>query len=362
MSVKNLSLSEIRQQIDAIDQQLLQLINQRAELAIKVGQAKRTAGILNDFYRPEREAQILSQLVANNAGPLTKSQVATIFRALLTACLSLQQPLKVAYLGPLGTYSQAAVYQHFGVETATMPVAQISQVFREVEAEHAHYGVVPIENSTHGTVTATLDALIHASVHICGEVIVDIQHHLLSKTTESSRIKRIYAHEQALAQCRHWLANNFPNCELIAVSSNGVAAQLAATENDAAAIAGDLAVEYYQLQKLHSNIQDNPLNKTRFLVVGKQKVAPSGYDKTSLFFSTPHTPGALIDLIQPFADHGINLSLIESRPYQSRDWSYIFFIDIDGHREDESVKRALESLMAKSIMLTILGSYPKARN
>lgn len=361
MQAKKQQLTTLRQQIDAIDQQILQLINQRAAIAIQVGQAKRDAGILNDFYRPEREAQILSSLLEKNPGPLSVAQTTTIFRALLTACLSLQQPLKVAYLGPAGTYSQAAVYQHFGVDTTTLPVVQISQVFREVEAEHAHYGVVPIENSTNGIVTATLDALIQASVHICGEVVINIEHHLLSKSADSNSIKRVYAHEQALAQCRHWLAQNLPSCELIAVSSNGAAAQLAATETDAAAIAGDLAAEYYQLQKIHSNIQDNPLNKTRFLIVGKQKVAPSGYDKTSLLFSTPHTPGALIDLIQPFADNGVNLSLIESRPYRSRDWSYVFFIDIDGHREDQPVKQALDCLMAKSIMLTVLGSYPKAR-
>jgi chorismate mutase/prephenate dehydratase len=352
-------LAEIRKQIDSIDVQLLQIINQRAQLAVEVGNIKRHDNE-NIFYRPEREAQILQQVVTSNQGPLTEEQVTLIFRNILTSCLSLQHPIKIATLGPEGTFSQAATIKHFGIETEIEFSASIDQVFREIEAKNADYGVVPIENSTTGIINPVLDALRTSALTICGEIILPIHHHLLvaSKTEE---IRRIYAHEQAFLQCENWLSKNLPDVMRIPVASNGEAAKRARSEADSAAIAGDLAVQQYDLAILEKNIEDNPKNETRFLILGHQKVGPSGKDKTSLLISTPHTPGALIDLLTPFADHQVNIVLIESRPAHDCNWAYFFFIDIEGHQEDAAVKRALSGLAQKSVLLHLLGSYPKAK-
>lgn len=356
------NLLALREQIDKIDREVQQLVSERAKIAIEVGSMKRKMQQDDVFYRPEREAQILQNIIDRNTGPLSEKQITAIFRTILTACLSLQQAIKIAYLGPAGTYSQSAAFKHFGFETNTVPVASIDQIFREIESDNAHYGVVPIENSSTGTISQTLDALIHSPLAICGEIILPIHHNLLVKNNAVafSNIKKVYAHEQALMQCRQWLNSNVPNAELIAVSSNGAAAQLVQTEENAAAIASDLAAEIYQLSLLEKNIEDLAQNETRFLILGKQKVAPTHKDKTSLLITTPHTPGSLIDLLQPFASNHVNISLIESRPYRDRNWSYIFFIDIDGHQQDLPVKKALEALAEKSILLHVLGSYPKA--
>jgi chorismate mutase / prephenate dehydratase len=354
------NLQTIRQQIDDIDKQIQNLINERAKLAETVGKNKREQGEDKVFYRPEREAQILQAIITRNTGPLSDKQVVAIFRPILTACLSLQQPIKIAYLGPEGSYSQAAIFKHFGEETMTVPAPSIERIFREIEAENVTYGVVPIENSTTGVINVTLDALMISPLTICGEIIIPIHHHLLSKQTTMQTIEKIYAHEQAFMQCRHWLETHLTNAEQIAVASNSAAAVIAQQEQNSAAIASELCGQIYGLNSLVNNIEDKPQNKTRFLILGQQKVAPSGSDKTSLLFTTPHTPGFLLKLLTSFAEQGINISLIESRPYHSGNWSYLFFIDIEGHQDDLSVKKALDALASKSVMLNILGSYPKA--
>ncbi len=355
-----IELDKIRNQIDKIDNDIQQLINQRADLALSVGKIKRTNNHKPIFYRPEREAEVLKKIIERNKGPLSDEQISLIFRDLMTACLYLQQPIKIAFLGPEGTYTQMAVRKHFGTETVTSPVTTIDRVFREVEGEHVNYGVVPIENSTAGVINATLDSLIDSPVVICGEIIIPIHHHLLRAAEENGDIKRIYAHDQALQQCGRWLDEHMPNVETIAVTSNGIAAQLATKELDAAAIAGDLAVELYSLKVVNRNIEDNPHNETRFVILGRQKVAATGADKTTLLIATPDKPGALYELLQIFAENNINITQIASRPYGGRGWSYIFFLDIEGHQEDQKIKLALEQLKNKTIMLNILGSYPKA--
>ncbi len=354
------TLDNIREKIDQIDNDIQQLINERAEIALTVGKIKKSTDDKPVFYRPEREAEILQKIINRNNGPLSDNQVSLIFRDIMTACLYLQQPIQIAFLGPEGTYTQMAVRKHFGVETKTVAVPTIDRVFREVEAEHVSYGVVPIENSTAGVINATLDSLIDSPLVICGEIILPIHHHLLCATESIGDIKRIYAHDQALQQCGRWLDEHMPRVDTIAVSSNGIAAQLASKELDAAAIAGDLALDLYALKKLYPNIEDNPHNETRFIILGRQKIRATGSDKTTLLIATPHKPGALYELLQTFVEFNINITQISSRPYGGRGWSYIFFLDVEGHRDDEAIKLALEKLANKSIMLNILGSYPKA--
>ena len=351
-------LAAVREQIDQIDNQLQELINQRANLAVEVGKIKH-AEKETVFYRPEREAQILQRIVERNHGPLSAEQVTLIFRNILTACLNLQHPISIATLGPEGTFSQAAALKHFGIEVPLKLTTTIDEIFRVVEAKNADYGVVPIENSTTGVINPVLDALRLSLLTICGEIILPIHHHLLVSNT-TQEIQRIYAHEQAFMQCQNWISRNLPDIPCVKVESNGEAAKRAKQEPEAAAIAGDLAVREYGLKILEENIEDNPQNQTRFLILGKQKVAPSGKDKTSLLISTPHTPGALIDLLQPFAENNVNILLIESRPSHDCNWAYFFFIDIEGHTEDVAVAKALKELNNKFVMLHILGSYPKA--
>lgn len=280
-------------------------------------------------------------------------------RTLLAHQIDDQTPIKVGFLGPEGTYSHAAAYNYFGNEISACPVTTIEQIFREVDAGSVDYGVVPIENSSSGIVTATLDALILSPLIISAEIILPIHHNVLRSPQAAGEIKKVYAHEHSLTQCRHWLQARLPEIEYVPVSSNAVGAQMAAQDLNAAAIAGEIAVKFYPLQIVYENIEDNPQNKTRFLVIGKKKTLLTGKDKTSLLLSASHLPGALSKLLQVFADNNINVSLIESRPYQNRDWEYLFFIDIEGHRDDPIVSKALEELIKRSIMFTILGSYPR---
>lgn len=359
MSDSKLDLAKVRRQIDDIDKQIYHLISQRGNIAKQVGEIKKQH---DDpiFYRPEREAQVLRRITEDNDSVLDDHSVAQIFRDIMTACLAVQKKMTIAYLGPQGTFSQQAAEKHFGRAVTKLSSPTIDRVFREVKAGNAHYGVVPIENSTNGIVNLTLDALMESSLTICGEIEIPIHQHLLSQQPDKTQITKIYSHEQSLAQCRDWLDSSMPNVERIAVSSNGEAARLATLEPTAAAIAGDIAADTYELGKVTQNIENNPQNTTRFLIIGKQKTASSGRDKTSLLIATPHSPGSLIDLIQPFTENNINLTLIESRPYQQRNWSYLFFIDIEGHHDDDDVQKALALLGSKPIMLTVLGSYPRA--
>jgi len=346
-------LDEIRKRIDAVDADIQRLISERAALAQEVAQIKQVEQPGEDvvFYRPEREAQVLRKVLERNQGPLPGEEMARLFREIMSACLALEQPLSVAFLGPEGTFTQAAALKHFGHSVRTCPMTAIDEVFREVEA-------VPVENSTEGVVNHTLDMFMRSSLAICGEVELRIHHHLIGR--DRHHIKKIYSHQQSLAQCREWLDAHLPDVERISVSSNAEAVRRAAVEEGAAAIAGETAADIYGLPVLEAKIEDNPDNTTRFLVIGMQEVPPSGDDKTSLLVSTPNHPGALYRLLSPFERNGISMSRIESRPSRLANWEYVFFIDINGHIRDEAVARALETLKTDSPMFKVLGSYPKA--
>lgn len=357
-----LNLEKVRSQIDSIDEKIHALINDRARLAQQVGISKTREGKTVDFYRPEREAQVLRMAQARNNGPLRDEEILRLFREIMSACLAQQEPLKVAYLGPEGTFSQAAVLMQFGHSVRGLPLTSIDEVFHEVEAGNADFGVVPIENSTEGTVNHTLDQFLTSSLTICGEVELRIHHSLMGMMGSKGRILRVCSHPQSLAQCRVWLDEHLPNAERVPVSSNAEGARRARDEKGTAAIAGDTAAEVYGLRILAAQIEDRPDNTTRFFVLGRKLFAPSGEDRTTLLVSISHTdaPGALHRLLQPLSDHGISMTRIESRPSHRKKWDYVFFIDIEGHAEDAHVAKALEELKRRSSLFRILGSYPKA--
>jgi chorismate mutase/prephenate dehydratase len=349
----------MREQIDALDAQIQALISQRARCAQEIGCLKHAAGEDN-FYKPEREVEVLRRIIARNEGPLSGEEMARLFREIMSACLALESPLKIAFLGPEGTYTQAAALKHFGHSVSTLPLGAIDEVFREVESGNAHFGVVPIENSTEGVVNYTLDMFISSPLRICGEVELRIHHYLLAKGKALADIKKIYSHQQSLAQCREWLDRNLPQAERLAVSSNAEAARLAQAGKGSAAIAGSSAAELYELNVIAANIEDEPDNTTRFLVIGRLEAAPSGDDKTSLLLSSPNRPGALHDLLTPFSRRGVSLTRIESRPSRRGLWQYVFFLDIDGHAQEPRIREALEDLAASTVFVKLLGSYPKA--
>ncbi|RMG59860.1 MAG: prephenate dehydratase [Gammaproteobacteria bacterium] len=355
-------LSQIREQIDAVDAELLKLISRRAELAQEVAHIKQTNGDEGEvaFYRPEREAQVLRQVMSANPGPLPDEEMARLFREIMSACLALERPLTVAYLGPAGTFTQAAALKHFGHSVRTRAQGAIDEVFREVEAGACNYGVVPIENSTEGVITHTLDMFLQSPLKVCGEVELRIHHHLLARSQSLDDIERVYAHQQSLAQCREWLDAHLTGVERIPVSSNAEAARVAAEEPGSAAIAGEAAAELYDLNILAANIEDHPENTTRFLVIGRQEVPPSGYDKTSLLVSAANRPGSLYRLLKPLAEQGVSMTRIESRPSHCVNWEYVFFLDILGHQEEEGVREALAGLEAEAELFKVLGSYPRA--
>lgn len=355
------ALQDVRQQIDAVDEKIQTLLNERTALAHQVAEIKQAVGDQSDFYRPEREAMILRNVMARNTGPLSNNEMARLFREIMSACLAAEKPLQVAYLGPEGSFTQAAALKHFGGSAQLQPVSTIANVFSAVETEYACYGVVPVENSTEGMVSHTLDRFINSSLKINGEVSLRIHHYLLGKATDLTQIKKVYAHPQALAQCRQWLGDQLPHAEQIPLDSNSEAARrVAKLDADAAAIAASSAAEIYGLQVLANNIEDEAGNTTRFLVIGSQNVGPSGDDKTALLVSTKNKPGALQKLLQPLAESGISMSRIESRPSRKGIWEYVFFIDIDGHCQDPAVATALKTLEHESSMFRVLGSYPKA--
>jgi len=357
MSATN--LTEVRARIDELDAHIQELITQRARLAEQVAQAKYSEEEKPIFYRPEREAEILQKVIARNYGPLSNDTLMRIFREIMSECRALQKVLDVAFLGPAGTYSQAAVCKHFGHAVNMLPLATIDLVFREVESGNAHYGVVPVENSTEGGVNQTLDCFIKTSLKIAGEVELPIHHHLLSRAEQLEDIESIYAHQQSLAQCRLWLDTRLPTIQCRPVNSNAEAARLASQEPKAAAIAGQTAAEIYQLNILASRIQDEANNTTRFAVIGAQNIPPTGQDKTSLLISAPNQAGALYHLLAPFADNQVNLTRIQSRPSRQGLWEYVFFIDIDGHIQDLPILKALQTLQGHSSLIKHLGSYPR---
>ncbi len=354
------ALAEIRQRIDRIDAQIQSLIAERAQCAADVARVKQQQGETGHFYRPEREAQVLRAVMERNRGPLSDDSMAGIFREIMASCLALEKPLQIAFLGPQGTYSHSAASKHFGSQIETRPVNSIEEVFRLVEADGADFGVAPVENSTEGVINHTLDLLMNSSLSISGEVAIRIRHNLLSREPDAGRLKRIYAHQQSLAQCRLWLDRNCPHAERIAVNSNAEAVLLARDEPQAAAIAGRLAAELYELPVLHADIEDEPDNTTRFVVIGKYQAPASGCDRTSLLVFAHNRPGSLYELLKPLATRGISMSNIESRPSRRGVWEYVFFIDVEGHHDDDGLKQAIGEIEASSAMVKILGSYPRA--
>ena len=371
-------IDNLRGRIDAVDRQLHALLNERAGLARQVGISKTKQGRLVDFYRPEREAQVLRMALERNAqaratggvergrpsagAALRDEEIVRLFREIMSACLAQEEPLKIGFLGPEGTFSQAAVYKHFGHSARALPLSTIDEVFHEVEAGNADFGVVPIENSTEGSVNHTLDRFLSSPLHICGEVELRIRQNLMGKLKSLREIKRVCSHPQSLAQCRQWLQENLPDVELIPESSNAEAARRARDEKGTAAIAGETAAEVYGLTILCADIEDRPDNTTRFLVIGRRMFGPSGHDRTTLLVSTGHTeaPGALHRLLEPLARNKVSLSRIESRPSQRRKWDYVFFIDLEGHMDDPPVARALARLKTRASLYRVLGSYPRA--
>jgi chorismate mutase/prephenate dehydratase len=355
------TLAEARTAIDSLDAQIQDLISQRARIAQQVAHLKQKQGDTGDHYRPSREAEVLRTAMQRNrdrGGPLTDEAIAKLMREIMSACLSLESPLTVAYLGPEGTYTQAAVLKHFGDAVTARPLAAIDEIFRDVEASAADYGVVPVENSIGGVVSHTLDALVHTKLRICGEVMLPVHHHLLSPETDLAAIHTVLAHPQSFAQCRQWLDARLPHAERISVASNGAAAQQA--KAGVAAIASAQAGRINALNILASNIEDDPSNTTRFLVLGKQDPSATGFDVTSVVFSGHRNqPGALFELLRVFADAKLDLTRIESRPMKGSPVpDYFFFVDFAGHAQ--AVQAVLENVQQQAAFFKILGSYPKA--
>lgn len=353
-------LSEVRQRIDGIDQQIQGLIAERARWAQQVGKAKGKLKAAVDYYRPEREAQVLRQVLDRNSGPLSDEVLLRLFREIMSACLAQQEPLKIGYLGPEGTFSQQAVAKHFGHSAHGLPLSSIEEVFQEVEAGHADFGVVPVENSGQGTIQSTLDMFLTSNLKICGEVELRVHQHLLSRTGRLDEIERVYSHPMSLAQCKAWLRQHLPKAEKIPVASNAEAARRARNADDAAAIAGVSAGHVYGLKIVAGPIEDRPDNTTRFLVIGRELFSPSGHDRTSLLVFVHDKPGALFGVLSPFAKYGISMNRIESRPAHTGRWQYAFFIDVAGHVDEGPVKQALSELGDYAAMVKILGSYPVA--
>ena len=358
-------LGELRQKIDQIDADILTLINNRAECALEVAEVKQqeSGDVAPVYYRPEREAQVLRTIASLNKGPLSNEKVTQVYRQIISACLALEEPLKVAYLGPEGTFTQLATLKQFGLSVIGQPMVTVDDVFREVAAENCHYGVVPVENSTEGVVSHTLDNFLSSTLRVCGEVELRIHHHLMiSPGASPDKITKIYAHQQTLGQCRRWLDGHYPKVPRLTATSNAEAARKVLEETDAAASAGEIAAETYGLEVLSKKIEDESDNTTRFIVVGREAIGPSGKDKTSIMVSTHNQPGALYKLLEPFHRHGVSLTSIETRPSRTGMWSYVFFIDFEGHSEDEAVKTVLSEIDSDALEVKMLGSYPRALN
>lgn len=355
-----LDLAALRDRIDTVDRAIQDLIGERARYAGQVGKAKGKLAAAVDYYRPEREAQVLRRVVDRNEGPLQDEVLVRLFREIMSACLAQQEPLKIGYLGPEGTHTQQAVYKHFGHSIHAMPLGSIEEVFQEVEAGNADFGVVPVENSTQGTIQSTLDMFLTSKARICGEVELRIHQHLLSRSGRIEDIERVYAHPQSFAQCKAWLRQYLPKAEKIAVGSNAEGCKRARSADDAAAIAGASAGPVYGLQRVAGPIEDRPDNTTRFLVLGRELFPPSGNDRTSLLVFINDQPGALHHVLEPFARHGLSMNRIESRPGHTGLWQYAFFIDVSGHSEEAAMREALKDLDAYATQVKVLGSYPVA--
>ena len=350
-------LDRLRAAIDRVDDEILGRLNERARLAREIGTLK-----VGQAYRPEREAQVLARMKQANPGPLQGETVALLFREIMSACLALERPITVAYLGPRGTFSERAAMKHFGLAAEAVEQPSIDEVFRAVESGAADFGVIPVENSTEGAVGRSLDLMPQSPLKVCGEVVLRIHHHLMSMTQPRSldEIRRVFSHGQSLAQCHEWLNVNLPKAERVAVSSNAEAARRAVGEPGSAAVAGETAAEHYGLAILASNIEDEPNNTTRFLILGDYEPKPTGHDKTSMILSARNRAGAVYEMLTPFATRGVSMTKFESRPSKVAIWEYLFFVDIEGHRTDTNVAAALAEVEKIAGYLKVLGSYPVA--
>jgi chorismate mutase / prephenate dehydratase len=356
------ALVELRGKIDGVDERIQRLIAERAQYAREIGVVKGLTSTV-EFYRPEREAQVLRKVVERNDGPLRDEEMVRLFRELMSACLAQEEPLKVAYLGPEGTFTQTAVFKHFGHSVHALAVPTIDEVFQEVESGTADFGVAPIENSSEGTVNIhTLDMFLTSPLKMCGEIELRIHQHLMGRMPGLKGIKRVCSHPQSLAQCRGWLKQHLPDVEQVPVASNAEAARRARDEDGTAALAGEAAAKVYGLKILFNTVEDRDDNTTRFVVIGRKLFPASGNDKTSVLVSARESegPGVLLHLLGPLSRHGVNMSRIESRPSRKKKWDYVFFLDLDGHADDKPVRKALDQIKAKSSLFKVLGSFPKA--
>lgn len=353
-------LAAVRAQIDGIDREIQALIAERALFARQVGRAKGRLAAAIDYYRPEREAQVLRRVVDRNDGPLSNEVLVRLFREIMSACLAQQEPLKVGYLGPEGTFSQQAVHKHFGHSAHGLPLASVEEVFDEIASGAADFGVVPVENSSQGTIQSTLDMFLTSPLMICGEVELRVHQYLMSRTGRIEDIERVYSHGMSLAQCKNWLRQHLPLAEKLPVASNAEGARRARNADDAAAIAGESAGQVYGLKVVAGPIEDRSDNTTRFLVLGRAAFPPSGHDRTSLLVSIRDQPGALYRVLEPLARHGISMSRIESRPEHGALWQYAFFIDVGGHADELPLKAALAEIDEFAGEVRVLGSYPVA--
>ncbi len=354
-----MDLDDLRKRIDAIDQQILDLLNLRATVVQQVGQVKLREGL--DFHAPQREEEILERLTQDNPGPFPGNAIRSVYREIISACRALEHPLLVAYLGPKATFTHLACLRGFGDAAEFLPVRSIRDVFQEVEKGKVGYGVVPIENSTEGVVSHTLDMFVDSDLKICGEIFLEVSHHLLSLSGEKAAVEKIYSHAHAIAQSRRWLEANLPRVPVLEMASTAAAAEIASRDPSAAAIASELAAGLYSLKVISARIEDAANNFTRFLIVGRKGTPSTGHDKTSILFSIKDRVGALYRMLEPFAEGGINLTKIESRPSKTKVWEYLFYVDFEGHGEDPRVKQALAHLADQCLFLKVLGSYPSAK-
>lgn len=355
----NKSIAQLRRLIDKLDEQVLTLLNKRAGIVMQIGKLKKAS--LSELHAPVREIEIYERLSRLNKGPFPNEALRAVFREIISASLSLEGPLKVAYLGPKATFTHLAGLRQFGFSATYAPVNSIKEVFIEVERGRAEYGVVPIENSTEGVVNHTLDMFIDSPLKIVGEVLQEVSHHLMNKTGKIEDAKRLYSHPHAIAQCRIWLENHMPHLPTTEVSSTAKAAEICMEDPSAAAIASELAAQLYGLQIVQRRIEDNLNNFTRFLVISRKGLGRTGRDKTSIMFTIRDRVGALHDMLKPFTECGLNLTKIESRPSKKKAWEYVFFVDLEGHQQDEKVKKALDGLAEQCLFMKVLGSYPAAK-
>ena len=361
MADKTLLLEKLRpwrDQIDRVDEQILQLLNQRAQAALEIGNIKAEFNANDSILKPEREAQIIRHLQAINTGPIKNASVQAVWAEVISACRGLESQLRVAFLGPQGSFSEQAALTHFGHFVQPMLCDNFDEIFRLVEVGEADVGMVPVENSTEGAVNRTLDLLLNSSVKVLGERSLAIHHYLLAQQNSLDGVQRIMAHPQALAQCQNWLARHYPNISLDAASSNAEAARIAASDPTVAAIAGQKAADHWGLQIVHAGIQDDPQNRTRFLAIGNIEPLPSGNDKTSVILAVPNRAGAVHEMIAPFAKYDVSMTRLESRPARTGQWEYYFYIDLLGHKNDEGMQAALAHLKQQIAFIKVLGSYP----